>query len=107
MSTGSLMTRQTYDRAPRLTKLATAHISKGNVTLHHRRTLLDSAGLPPGLYATNMRPYNKTHSSLGKATCAPSDDIPLLQLCTHNASELIIESTHRTLPTQLDHTTVV
>ena len=23
------MTRQTYDRAPRLTKLATAHISKG------------------------------------------------------------------------------
>ena len=27
MSTGSLMTRQTYDRAPRLTKLATAHIS--------------------------------------------------------------------------------
>ena len=29
MSTGSLMTRQTYDRAPRLTKLATAHISKG------------------------------------------------------------------------------
>ena len=30
MSTGSLMTRQTYDRAPRLTKLATAHISKGD-----------------------------------------------------------------------------
>ena len=29
MSTGSLMTRQTYDRAPRLTKLATAHISSG------------------------------------------------------------------------------
>ena len=29
MSTGSLMTRQTYDRAPRLTKLATPHISKG------------------------------------------------------------------------------
>ena len=29
MSTGSLMTRQTYDREPRLTKLATAHISKG------------------------------------------------------------------------------
>ena len=24
------MTRQTYDRAPRLTKLATAHISKGD-----------------------------------------------------------------------------
>ena len=31
MSTGSLMTRQTYDRAPRLTKLATAHISKGGI----------------------------------------------------------------------------
>ena len=31
MSTGSLMTRQTYDRAPRLTKLATAHISKGDL----------------------------------------------------------------------------
>ena len=30
MSTGSLMTRQTYERAPRLTKLATAHISKGD-----------------------------------------------------------------------------
>ena len=30
MSTGSLMTRQTYDRAPRLTKLATAHISRGD-----------------------------------------------------------------------------
>ena len=25
------MTRQTYDRAPRLTKLATAHISKGAI----------------------------------------------------------------------------
>ena len=33
MSTGSLMTRQTYDRAPRLTKLATAHISKGDDAL--------------------------------------------------------------------------
>ena len=33
MSTGSLMTRQTYDRAPRLTKLATAHISKGGIIL--------------------------------------------------------------------------
>ena len=27
------MTRQTYDRAPRLTKLATAHISKGDCAL--------------------------------------------------------------------------
>ena len=27
------MTRQTYERAPRLTKLATAHISKGDVLL--------------------------------------------------------------------------
>ena len=34
MSTGSLMTRQTYDRAPRLTKLATAHISKGAIAKH-------------------------------------------------------------------------
>ena len=33
MSTGSLMTRQTYDRAPRLAKLATAHISKGGQDL--------------------------------------------------------------------------
>ena len=33
MSTGSLMTRQTYDRAPRLTKLATAHISKGGISI--------------------------------------------------------------------------
>ena len=28
------MTRQTYDGAPRLTKLATAHISKGGVFIH-------------------------------------------------------------------------
>ena len=40
MSTGSLMTRQTYDRAPRLTNLATAHISKGadaEISYRHRR----------------------------------------------------------------------
>ena len=40
---------------------------RSNVTPRPRRALPDSAGLPPGLYATNMRPYNKTHSSLGKA----------------------------------------
>ena len=34
------MTRQTYDRAPRLTKLATAHISKG-VIHTHTRTIYD------------------------------------------------------------------
>ena len=34
------MTRQTYDRAPRLTKLATAHISKGDnvIFFHHMQT---------------------------------------------------------------------
>ena len=66
-----------------------------NVTLRPRQTRPDSAGLLPRLYVTNMHPYNKTHSSLGKAICTPMDDIPLRQLCTHNASELLIESTHR------------
>ena len=36
------------------------------VTMRTRRTLPDSAGLPPGLSSTNMCPYNKTHSSLRK-----------------------------------------
>ena len=36
MSTGSLITRQTYDRAPRPTKLATAHISNGDNELSGR-----------------------------------------------------------------------
>ena len=40
MSTGSLMTRQTYDRAPRLTKLATAHISKGVIRRANMNTFL-------------------------------------------------------------------
>ena len=45
MSTGSLMTRQTYDRAPRLTKLATAHISKGgNVISNTWRCLCNLYG---------------------------------------------------------------
>ena len=30
------------------------------VTIRHRRTLPDSAGLPPGLYSSNMCPSNKT-----------------------------------------------
>ena len=56
------------------------------VTIRPRRTLPDSAGLPPVLSSTNMCPYNKTHSSLGKAnlrrSCAPSDYISLRQFCT-------------------------
>ena len=36
------------------------------VTIRPRRTLPDSAGLPPGLSSTDMRPYNKTNSSLRK-----------------------------------------
>ena len=41
------MTRQTYDRAPRLTKLATAHISKGGYAD-------DIALLSPSLTGINM-----------------------------------------------------
>ena len=57
------------------------------VTIRPRWTLPDSAGLPPGLSSTKLCPYNKTHSSLGKASsllrsCAPSDYISLRQLCT-------------------------
>ena len=33
------MTRQTYDRAPRLTKLATAHISNGDTRIEQKPTI--------------------------------------------------------------------
>ena len=47
------------------------------ITMRPRPTLLDSAGLPPGLSSTNMRPYNKTHSSLRTGCAAQS--APLLR----------------------------
>ena len=56
MSTGSLMTRQTYDRAPRLTKLVTAHISKGEndiQCIHKIYCVIDS-----DIYYTNISKSN-------------------------------------------------
>ena len=61
------------------------------VYIRPRRTLPDSAGLPPGLSSTNMCPYNKTHSSLRKgAAPAHPRTISLYGSSVHNyVTELI------------------
>ena len=73
-----------------------------------RRILPDSAGLPPGLYATYISIYNEPHSSPGQVICAAPAHRRMIFLhdssVHHNASELISYSAHRSLPTQLDHT---
>ena len=61
----------------------------------------DSHWLPRAI-PERLNTCNKTHSSLGKAICA-ARTISLYSSSVHNdVAELICESTHRTLPTQLD-----
>ena len=63
-----------------------------NASLRPRLTLPDSAGLPPGLYATNIRSYKEPHS-LGQDICAalahPRTIFLYVISVHHNASELI------------------
>ena len=99
---------ETSSSPPRVSAAVTGMFHKRpNVTLHPRRTLLDSTGLPPGLYATNIRLYNEPHSSLGQDICAaPAHPrtIFLYDSSVHNnTSELIIYSAHRSLPTQVQY----
>ena len=41
--TGTVVTRQTYDRAPRLTRPPTAHISRGEYASLHRSSAVNPA----------------------------------------------------------------
>ena len=67
----------------------------------------DSHWLPRAI-PERLNTCNKTHSSLGQAICAaPAHPrtVSLYSSSVHNnVAELICETTHRTLPTQLDHT---
>ena len=59
------MTRQTYERAPRLTKLATAHISKGGQDFHGRLPYSDEAsGWSTDLICTQRHKTDADHWSL-------------------------------------------
>ena len=86
------------------------HRNVPHALISHYTTSPDSTGLPAGLSYTTINPSNKTHSSLGKASlcrsCAPSDRTRYLYGSSvhNNMSEPEHESTHRTLPTQINPT---
>ena len=80
-----------------------------SVTRRPRRTLLDSAGLPPGLSSTTMVPFpsrpTPRSERLFYAAPAHPRTISLYGSSVHNnMSEPVYESTHGTLPNQINPT---
>ena len=78
-----------------------------SVTIWPRRTLPDSAGLPPGLSSTTMDPSRPTPRSERLVCAAPTHPrtIFLYGSSAHNnMTEPVYESTHGTLPTQINPT---